>query len=63
MAQMAEHTVVKSTISGVRLPGADPHDTLTRWGSLSAFLSTSTSVSSTVDKNNKESQLKGMLQD
>lgn len=51
---MAEHTVVKSNVSGVRLPGIDPHATLTRWGTFGAFLNTSASVSS-IDENNKES--------
>lgn len=52
---MAEHTVVKSTVSGVRLPGSELHAILTRWETFGAFLNTSASVSSTGDENNKES--------
>lgn len=55
VAQMAEHTVVKSTVSGVRLPGSELHAILTRWETFGAFLNTSASVSSTGDENNKES--------
>lgn len=46
---MVEHRVVKSPGSGSRLCGSGPDATLTRWGTLSAFLNSSASVSSTVE--------------
>lgn len=37
VAQTAVHVVVKSTGSGLRLPGYGPHTTLARWENLKCF--------------------------